>query len=64
MDANNSKSGRKSKKERKYKCEICGETEKVFRMFDIDGTNLEEALVCLNCRNGELPTKRKLFATI
>ena len=54
---------RKSKGERKYTCEICGEKTKVFRMFDIDGTNLVEALVCLNCRDGELPTKSKLFTT-
>lgn len=55
---------RKSNTERKYKCESCGEKEKVFRTFDIDGTNLVEALVCLNCRNGEIPTKSKSFTTI
>jgi transcription elongation factor Elf1 len=42
---------------KKYECIACGEKQKVYRMFDIDGTNLVEALVCLNCRNGALPTK-------
>lgn len=43
--------------EQKYHCESCGEKTKVYRMFDIDGKNLVEALVCLNCRDGELSTK-------
>ena len=57
MSVNTQLNSQKSKSERKYKCEVCGEKSKVFRMFDIDGTNLVEALVCLNCRDGELPTK-------
>ncbi len=64
MNATNTTNRRKSKGERKYKCEICGERAKVFRMFDIDGANLVEALICLNCKYGELPTKSKLFTTI
>ena len=40
---------------------MCGENTKVFRMFDIDGANLAEALVCLNCREGELPAKVNYF---
>ncbi len=63
MSASNTTKKRKSKSEREYRCEACGEKTKVFRMFDIDGTNLVEALVCLNCRDGELPTKSKLFST-
>ena len=54
----------KSKSETKHRCETCGEKTKVFRMFDVDGTNLVEALVCLNCRDGELPTKSKFFTAI
>lgn len=46
----------KPKKEKKYKCTACGEKEKVYRMFDVDGTNLEEAKVCLNCGDGALST--------
>ncbi len=64
MSANDTAENQKSRKERKYKCEVCGEKEKAFRIFDIDGTNLVEALVCLNCRDGELPTKSKIFTTI
>jgi transcription elongation factor Elf1 len=52
----------KPKPEKRYKCEYCGEKAKVYRMFDIDGTNLEEALVCLNCRDGQLQyTQRLIF---
>lgn len=46
-----------NKTEQVFQCECCGEKAKVYRMFDVDGTNLVEALVCLNCRDGELPTK-------
>lgn len=45
------------KTEQTFQCESCGENTKVFRLFDVDGKNLVEALVCLNCRYGELPTK-------
>lgn len=47
----------KTPKEKKYKCENCGEKEKVYRMFNVDGTNLVEAKVCLNCNDGAIPTK-------
>ena len=43
---------RRKKTETKYHCKACGKKEKVYRMFDIDGTNLVEALVCLNCGSG------------
>jgi transcription elongation factor Elf1 len=48
---------RKTEFETKYECGCCGEKEKVFRTFDIDGLNLVESLVCLNCRDGEASTK-------
>ena len=64
MSATKITNKRKSKSEREYRCETCGEKTKVFCMFDIDGTNLVEASVCLNCRDGELPTKNKLFTTL
>lgn len=54
---NIAKNIKESANEEKYFCENCGEKAKVYRMFDIDGTNLVEALVCLNCRDGELSTK-------
>lgn len=44
--------------EKTYFCESCGKKTKVYRMFDVDGTNLVESLVCLNCRDGEIPTKK------
>ena len=44
--------------EKTYLCEFCGTKTKVYRMFDVDGKSLVEALVCLNCRDGELPTKK------
>ena len=47
----------KVKTEQTFQCESCEEKTKVYRMFDVDGKNLVEALVCLNCRDGELPTK-------
>ena len=47
----------KTQTETKYECECYGEKEKVYRMFDIDGLNLVEALFCLICRDGEIPTK-------
>lgn len=34
------------------KCEECEKMSKVYRMFDIDGTNLVEHLVCLDCGSG------------
>ena len=43
--------------EGKYICKCCGQSEKAYRMFDIDGTNLEESLVCLNCGDGTLQYK-------
>lgn len=64
MNPSNTTNKRKSKSERKYKCEVCDEKSKVFRVFDVDGTNLIEALVCLNCRDGELPTKSKSLIII
>jgi transcription elongation factor Elf1 len=39
----------RKKRESQYKCQPCGKRQKVYRMFDVDGTNLVEALVCLNC---------------
>ena len=42
----------RKKAETKYHCQACGKKEKVYRMFDIDCTNLVEALVCLNCGSG------------
>jgi len=41
-------------KQREYreKCEDCGTMSKAYRMFDIDGKNLIEHLVCLECRLG------------
>lgn len=47
----------KLKAEKKILCLNCMEKEKVYRMFDVDGVNLVESLVCLNCRDGELATK-------
>lgn len=37
------------KREYRGKCKECGRMAKVYRMFDIDGTNLVEYLVCLEC---------------
>lgn len=34
------------------KCEDCGTMSKVYRMFDIDGKNLVEHMVCLDCGTG------------
>ena len=44
----------KKSQKREYgrKCEECERMSKVYRMFDIDGTNLVEYLVCLECRSG------------
>lgn len=46
-------------KERKYnqkefrkKCEDCGTMSKAYRIFDIDGKNLVEHLICLDCGLG------------
>lgn len=43
----------RKKRENQYKCQSCGKKQKVYRMFDVDSTNLVEALVCLNCGNGK-----------
>jgi len=47
----NADTNQKLKPEKRYKCEYCGIKAKVYRMFDVDGTNLEEALVSVvpNC---------------
>ncbi|MEA3295851.1 MAG: hypothetical protein U9Q27_01750 [Patescibacteria group bacterium] len=42
----------RKKREFRKKCEDCGTMSKAYRMFDIDGTNLVEHLVCLNCGLG------------
>lgn len=39
-------------KEHRKKCEDCGTMSKAYRMFDIDGKNLVEHLVCLDCGLG------------
>ena len=57
MNKNKATKEKISLTETKYNCDCCGEKEKVYRMFDIDGLNLVEALVCLSCRDGEIPTK-------
>lgn len=54
---NNATENQKPKTEKRYKCKCCGEKAKVYRMFDFDGTNLEESLVCLNCGDGTLQYK-------
>ncbi len=36
-------------KEYRKKCGDCDTMSKAYRMFDIDGKNLVEFLVCLNC---------------
>ena len=41
------------KTEYRKKCEKCGTMSKAYRMFDIDGTNLVEYLVCLECGSGK-----------
>lgn len=43
----------RKKRESQYKCQACGKKQKVYRIFDIDGTNLIEVLICLNCGDGE-----------
>ena len=48
---------KKTQTETKYNCDCCGEKEKVYRIFDVDGLNLVEALVCLNCKDGEISAK-------
>lgn len=49
-----SKQPKRTRKENfKKKCSFCGEFSKVYRMFDIDGKNLEEFLVCLSCGDGK-----------
>lgn len=37
------------KREYRERCEECSKISKVYRMLDIDGTNLVEYLVCLKC---------------
>ena len=39
----------KGEEESTYECEHCKEQTKVYRMFDIDGNSLVEALVYLSC---------------
>lgn len=48
------KEDKKIRKQREFrkKCEDCGTLSKAYRMFDIDGKNLVEHLVCLNCGLG------------
>jgi transcription elongation factor Elf1 len=43
----------RKKQEIRYRCQDCGKKQKVYRVFDIDGTNLVEVLVCLNCGSGK-----------
>lgn len=40
------------KREFRKKCKECGKMSKVYRMFDVDGINLVEHLVCLECNSG------------
>ena len=40
----------RKKRDSQYKCQICGKRQKVYRIFDIDGTNLIEVLVRYNLR--------------
>jgi len=40
------------KREYGKKCEECGKMAKMYRMFDVDGSNLVEYLVCLECGSG------------
>lgn len=49
------KENKKIRKQREFrkKCEDCGTLSKAYRMFDIDGKNLVECLVCLNCGLGK-----------
>lgn len=49
--------GKGEKKEWQKKCEDCGTMSKAYRMFDIDGKNLVECLVCLDCGLGSPPIK-------
>lgn len=53
----NKKNKRLKKREFRKKCEDCGTMTKAYRVFDIDGKNLVECLVCLNCRTGAPPIK-------
>lgn len=41
-----------AKKEFRKKCKECEKISKVYRIFDVDGSNLVEYLVCLNCKSG------------
>lgn len=47
--------------ERAYKCKWCDKKAKVYRVFDVDGRNLEESLVCLNCGDGTRQINRSEF---
>lgn len=54
---NNSASQKEDKEIRRQrefrkKCEDCGTMSKAYRMFDVDGKNLVEHLVCLECGLG------------
>ncbi len=40
------------KREFRKKCEDCGTMSKAYRTFDVDGKNLVEYLVCLECGLG------------
>lgn len=42
----------RKKREFRKKCEDCGAMSKAYRIFDIDGKNLVEHLVCLECGLG------------
>lgn len=42
----------RKQRELRKKCEDCGTMSKAYRMFDIDGKNLIEHLVCLDCGLG------------
>ena len=48
------KENKKNHRQKEYrkKCEDCGTMSKAYRMFDIDGKNLVEHLVCLDCGLG------------
>jgi len=48
------KENEKFRKQREYrkKCEDCGTMSKAYRIFDIDGKNLVEHLICLDCGLG------------
>jgi hypothetical protein len=51
LSKENKITSRKTREFRK-KCEVCGTMSKAYRMFDIDGKNLIEHLICLDCGLG------------